>query len=639
MPSFPGLAVVFFGIFGLPASFSGYLQQYKSALSGPAAIPAPPPPEPIVVTKLPLPPVVSHNTVGACLLVNHEGTGCIQVDSGLQSGNFLPDNKHIVVTVMFGGAPTAPHPASIYTGKQVMLLKTDNTKFPNGATWKCITCGVPIFNQPARNDALDYPQAFNDGRRILAGTNIIDCGLLALESASCTPKEVHIYPIRWNNVINGTGPGGIIRELRIHPDDVHLGFSSFGETSGQLTQYSYFSRLQFNPLPSTGTPFSPRYDLINVTTLFDPAALQPITTRGSEIMYHPEAISVGEFRGFSKRGKELTYLGYPQESSNIDIFAVDLTSGQNRRITSHPEYVDPVDISPDDMWAVIMDTRGTDRQMWMSGMRGIPPLIDMISSSATASTRNNGRRRFFQPWLIDRHGDRGSYFGQRINAAGDGSPGSINDPEWNGRADPRWSNDGTHIVFTQELTIAPACGGVNPLPCYDSTEPGGRIQRIMLAHFPSRTPLKMSQVSPVSDIIPWGIPYQPESPTPVRPLPSQGIYTLRGKASGSAIVNITLDTAGSSIRTVHVEYHNLSDDGINSLNGVEEVTGTNPTITLNHIDWYSNLKRTGTSTSTKKSQLGGFHLDIDVLINQFNANGTLTTTIDGIIYRQPLNRT
>ena len=44
----------------------------------------------------------------------------------------------------------------------------------------------------------------------------------------------------------------------------------------------------------------------------------------------------------------------------------------------------------------------------------------------------------------------------------------MSDPEWNGRADPKWSGDGTMVVYTEELTIAPACGGENPLPCFKS---------------------------------------------------------------------------------------------------------------------------------------------------------------------------
>ncbi|KAK2794230.1 hypothetical protein FQN51_000931 [Onygenales sp. PD_10] len=506
------------------------------------ALPPPPAPGPIVVTKLTLPPVVSSDTVGACALVNPHDTGCIPIDSGLHSGNFLPDNKHVVAVVAFVGAPAAPDPASIYSA----------------CSERCTRLSLSVQRRQA-----------NPGRdqhyRLWLG---------AFDEFSMYSRErSHLsYPLRQS--------GGWLRA------------SSFGV---------------FNPSPTSGALLSSRYDLINVTTLFDPAALLPLSVQGSQIKYNPEAVSVGELRGFSQRGNKITYVRYPRESFNLDAFAADPTTGKIRRLTSHPEYVDPLDTSPDDEWMVVMDTRGTDRQMWLSGMRGVPPMTDLVSSTVTSSTRNNGCRRFFVLWLIDRHGDREPYFRLKINAAGDGSPGSVSNPEWNGLADLRWSNDGTHIVYTQEITISPACGGANPPPGYASTEPGGRIQRIMLAKLPSREPLNLPPVSPVSDVVPW------VSRMNLAALPQ------------------------TSVRNVAVKYNNLSDDGVNFLNGAEEVTGANPSLTLNHIDWYSTLERTGTSISTKTSGPSGFHLDIDVLENIFNANGTLTTIIDGVVYRQPLN--
>ncbi|PVH81446.1 hypothetical protein DL98DRAFT_489752 [Cadophora sp. DSE1049] len=613
--------------------------------SQPSIIPPPPAPEPITIKRLTLPPVIPKDTVGACSLINPNGTGCILIDSDLQNGNFLPENKHVVAVVDFAGAPLAPDPACIFTGRQVVLLKIDESTFPNGASWKCVTCGIPDENQPGRNDALDYPQAFRDGKRILAGTNVIDCGSELLGSESCTPEKVHVYPIRWNDQIDGSGPGGNMRELRLHPDNVHIGFSAFDMTDGHFGQYSYFGRLEFNPSPSTDIPLTPRYDIVAVTRLFDPSAISPITVQDSQISFHPEAITIGELRGFSGRGTEITYIGYPNESSNIDVFSADLTTGAVRRLTSHPEYVDPIDISPDDNWNVVMDTRGSNRQMWVSGVRGVPPITDMITTAVVASTRNNGRRRFFSPWLIDRFGDRGEYFGQKINAGGDPTrgSGSVSDPEWNGRADPKWSGDGTMVVYTEELTVAPACGGENPLPCFESMEDGGRIQRIMLANLTERKPLDLPPVKIHSDTIPWGVPYVPGTPHKGRSMPAQGVYRLAGKAWGYAKVNITHDSLGISIRTIALEYHNFSDDGENFLKGDEEVTvfpNLSKSPTSLHTDWYSNLTRTGSAgRSTKMTGAGGFHLDIDIMKNIFEANGTLTTVVDGVEYRQPQNGT
>ncbi|KAI0595845.1 hypothetical protein F4775DRAFT_594815 [Biscogniauxia sp. FL1348] len=82
--------------------------------------------------------------------------------------------------------------------------------------------------------------------------------------------------------------------------------------------------------------------------------------------------------------------------------AADLTTGSVDRLTARPEYADPVDILPDDQWTVAMDIRSSDRQMFITASRNSSP------------------------------------FSQMINGAGSGVSGNgdINDPEWNGRADP-----------------------------------------------------------------------------------------------------------------------------------------------------------------------------------------------------------
>lgn len=617
------------------------------ATDGGQGVPPPPESEPIKVRELPLPPVTPSTEAGSCTReINPRGTGCIGQSPGLFSGNFLPDSRHVVATVRFTGAPAAPDPASVYTGQQLILVRTDGTTFPHGDAWKCVTCGIPEGNAAGTTEEMDYPQAFGDGKRVLAGTNIIDCGPYQLADQACTPQRVHIYPIRWNTTVDGSGPGGSIRELRLHPDDTHLGFSSMTVTSGRLDQYSYLGRLQFNPSPETGTPRVPRYDVVKVNLLFDPNATQPVDVDPNDpgtLRFDPFVPSVGELRGFSGSGREVTYVGYPAESSNIDVFAADLNTGKVRRLTADPEYVDPVDISPDDQWSVVMDTRGTDRLSFLSAMRGVPGVTDLLSASAISAARNNGKRRFFQPYLVDAYGDRGSYAGQRINAAGDGSPGSINDPLWNGRADPKWSPDGTSIAYWQSLVIPPDCGGENPLPCPASTAPGGRNERLMIADLTSRKPQTRKPVAPISDTVPWGVPYKAGSAPPARPHLPQGTYVLDGKKSGSAEVTVTENSAHTAISTLAVTYKDYSDDGRFVINGTESMTLENETPTHNKIDWYSDLVQTEIGTgrvhATKKTSPDGFHLDITVGTNKFQATGTLTTTVDGHVYTQPANGT
>ncbi|KZL82222.1 saponin hydrolase precursor [Colletotrichum incanum] len=607
-------------------------------------VPPPPEPEPITVTELPLPPVTADEDVGGCTSdINPNGTGCIGISPHLQNGDFLPDNIHVLAAVNFTGAPAAPAPASIYSGLQLIIVKVDGTTFPNGDAWKCVTCGVPVENQLGRSELLDYPQTFNDGKRVLAGPQIIECSA-QLASEACTPDQVRIYPIRWNTAVDGTGPGGRIRELRIHPGNEHLGFNSFTIASGKVGQFGYIGRLSFNASPTTGEPSAPRYDLINVYVLFNANGKKPIEVDqedSNQLHINYDAITVGELRGFSGTGNEATYIGYPAESSNIDVFAVHLLTGKVRRLTAHPDYVDPVDISPDDQWTVAMDTRGTGRQMFMAGLRGIPPLTDLITTSAVSSTRNNGKRRFFQPWLIDTHGDRGSYFGQQINGEGSGIPGSgaVNDPEWNGRADPKWSNDGTRIVYYQALTTSPDCGGENPLPCYPSTAPGCRTERMMVAHLTSRQPLVLDSVQPLNDIIPWATLYVPGDQVPERPFPTLGNFTLKGKVDGWANVVITPKSGGGLPETIAVEYHDFSDDGLNVLVGTEMVTVVNPTPTLENVYWFSDLVQVGPNNGTKKTSADGFRLSIDIMANIFQASGALITTINGKEWIQPANGT
>ena len=602
-------------------------------------IPPPPRPEPVEVTELPLPPVTPTDDEGQCTLeINPRGTGCMsKLNSFLQNGNFLPDGEHVLASLFFSGAPAAPNPASIYNGTQLIVVKTDGTVFSNGDPWKCLTCGIPAENMVGIwNFGVDtYPQAFRDGRRVLFSYNILDCGSALLADDDCTPDRLIVYPTRWNVLPDGSGASGTFREVRLHPDNVHIGFNAFTFSGGTLGELAYFARLRFDPSPTTGLPLAPRYDLINVTRLWNPDAQSVISADGDRLIFNASALGVGELRGFTGRGTEVTYIGANVESCNVDVFAADLTTGAVRRVTSDPGYTDPLDVAPDDQYSLILTTYGTGRMAFLSAMRGVPPITDILTSGFVASVRNNGFRRFFQPWLLDKYGDRGSYMGQQINAAGDGSPGSINDPNWNAGADPRWSHDGTLIVYFQNLVSPPDCGGQNPLPCPDSTAPGGRNFRLMLATLTSRKPLHLAPVEPVSDKVPWGTPYVPGSnPSTVSPLLS-GRYTLEGKVSGHAVATFSLNSAGTAIRNVAVTYDNYSDDGTHFIYGSENVTATPLNLTLTLIDWYSNLTSTGETSSTKITSVGGFHASDDETINIFEANGTLTTTIDGIMFKQP----
>ncbi|KLU90209.1 hypothetical protein MAPG_09173 [Magnaporthiopsis poae ATCC 64411] len=637
-PRVQGDNIVYFTM----ARLLGLVLAFSAAVSGlgSTAIPPPPKPEPIDVVELPLPPAAPNNAAGACTgAINPRRTGCISRAVGnFQAGDFTPDGKSVIVNVEYVGAPAAPDPASIYTGEHLILVKADGTNFSNGDPWKCLSCGVPAGNAISLDPLRDYPHVFRDGTKALWGLNILDCGGADLASDACTPNRTHIYPIHWTTTADGAGPGGRPRELRLHPDDVHIGWSSF---TNDGNQFSYFGRLEFDPNPTVGEPLAPRYELVNVSVLVDKSGKELIEADGGEMRINHAAVTVGELRGFSGSGDEVLYIGPSWESSNIDLFAVHVVTGTVRRLTSHPEYADPLAFSHDDEWFVTMDTRASGRQMFMAAMRWVPPLVDIVAVTAASSTRNNGDRRFFQPILIDRHGDRGDYFGQQVNAAGDGSNGSINDPNWNGRADPAFSPDGTRITYWQALVVPPACGGVNPLPCPASTAQGGRAYRLMLAHLTDRKPKPPAKVFDVPEFIPWALPSPAGAAAPTRSMVPPGNYSIRGEVSGFANVTLTPgSTSWTGIEAVSVAYTNYSDQPGYVLNGREKVSVQIllPDVWNNMVDWSSNVVQTGVVNATKLTSADDFHLKIDALTNIFNAKGTLTTAVDGVVYEQPPNQ-
>ena len=271
-----------------------------------------------------------------------------------------------------------------------------------------------------------------------------------------------------------------MRELRLSPDDTTLGWSHLTIKPTGVEQFSFVGHLRFDPAPTTGTPLVPRYELDDVTRLFstDPAdaTFRVDPKRPGDVIFNPLSPNMGELRGFTSDGKEVIGINNPAESNHVDVFATDLRTGKMRRVTN-TEYTDPVKSSPDDKWVVDLDVHVSGRSMWVAAMDGLPPINDMVTVAAVSESRNNRNRRFFQPMLIDRWGQRGSYVGQQINGGGSTSNGGISDPNWNARADPTWSPDGTKVVYWQALVTSPSCGGrtrcrARPRPSLAAAAPG-----------------------------------------------------------------------------------------------------------------------------------------------------------------------
>ncbi|MFK4873524.1 TolB family protein [Novosphingobium sp. ZW T3_23] len=618
-----------------------------------------PKPESVVVSSLPLPPASPSDSAGACTeAINPNGTGCMTAaDDGIIEGPaYLGDAKHVLLAVQFAGAPASPGPGGIYDGPQVIAIKTDGAKFANGDAWKCLTCGVPKAARADANPAstnehgrrvppgsewlsLDHPQAFPGDTKMIAGTNVVDCGPYKLVDDQCTPERIRIYPIRWNTTSDGSGPGGSMRELRLNPDGEHLMWSHMIATGADIDQHGLVGRLAFNPSPRNGLPLAPRYELEDVWVLTNAtnpefAAFREDPKAPGRLIRNPVKGAIGEARGWTRDGRSAVGMGIV-ESGNVDMFITDLVSGHSHRLTRAPGYADPILMSPDDKWFVVLDNRTVDRHMYYGAMQGLPPLTDELTRMVMLSARygyRNGMRRFFQPILIDRDGDRGLYTGQQLNAGG-GAPGSPSDPNWNARADPAWSPDGTNVVFWQALVNAPDCGEPNPLPCPVSTEPGGRKSRLMIAKLKDRSPQSLNlRVTTQPITVPWGTRYRPGDPMPKRyPSVPAGKFTMTGQRGGEARVEIRKDANGR-ISYVGANYLHYTDDGEHIIDGTEtaELVKSNGSA---RIIWHSDLRSNGSHSMTKKtSEPGGFVLSP---LGE-PLEGDLVTTLDGKVYKKPL---
>ncbi|MEV6341086.1 hypothetical protein AB0M12_40990 [Nocardia vinacea] len=569
------------------------------------------------VRELPVPPTAPSTDAGSCTeAVNPHNTGCVSPAWGALGavGTYYPSSDYALVGAVLAGAP-ASGPASSFNGPQMLLVHTDGKTFPNGDGWKCLTCGVSYPASWSDNNNFTYAiNSFHDGKRALAGSAIIDCGPYEFSDDECTPAQLHAYPLYWDD---GTGKPGTLREPRLNPDDKHLGFSYVPPSKEVLAEYAFAGTLRFDQANG-------RYDIDDVRTMYNPdPRFQPYMVDGNQLKFNPAGM-IGEFRGWTADGTSA--LGIESyESGSIDLWATDNATGKSRPLTRHAMYTDPNSGSPDGRYLLSEQVIGSGRLDFISGLRGIPPLTDQLPTTGHISgIRNNGQRRFFLPYLVDADTGRSMHIDTPA------------EPNWNAAADPAWLADSTAAVWAENLVTTPACGGSNPLPCPTSNEPGGRHSRVMIARFDGLRPTSPPTVASAPDVA-WGLPYHPGDTPPAFPHLPGGTYTLDGEKGGQAKVVITEDSSKALISKIDVTYTDFHNDPYATINGTESVErGTDAQISA--ITWHENLKVSGKHQGTKvTSEPGGFTLSPAVLENNFQATGTMTTTIDGTTYTQPAN--
>lgn len=587
---------------------------------------------PVKVSELPLPPTVP--TDGVCT----SAAGCVSGVWGTQvSPGFFWDVHYVLLGVTYAGAPSTG-PSSIYQGSQVLVENVDGTKFPGGEAWKCLTCGVAgADEQGVITSDFNYPppHALPGDKQVLVGNGILECGTggvtYVVTDPRCTATDTRIYPIYWGNQPLGGPPNKAItngREWRLSPDGVHLAWNDLDFSNGNYDEFAFVGRLSFDPTAG-------RYNLIDVTMLMNTSpAYQPYEVEaGNKLVYNPTAM-IGEYRGWSSNGQDV--LGIQSyESDSIDAFETSLATGKSTALTDHAEYTDPMFMSPNGKWTVNEEVAGSGRVDFAAAAEGIPPLTDQLPLTGYVSgIRNAGMRRYFLPYLVDpASGQR-----EQINAGGD--------PDWNAAADPVWLADSSAVVWAENI----ACGA-NPQPhqCAQSTEPGGRNSRVMMARFPTLPSTLAKAPAPISDTVSWGIPFTVgKTPFPTRPHLPAGSYTLDGTVRGSAKVTVAVDSSNARVMSISVSYDNFADNRDDILNGTESVArsaSSAPAMGCATADsffscatMHEDLRLSGQQVGTKQTSPDGFTMSPNVFTDDFIVTGTLTTTVIGKTYTQPAYR-
>ena len=579
---------------------------------------------PVQLSELPVPPTAPSDTAGSCTTaINPHGTGCVSGSWGaLGSPGFFWDAHYVLLGVTFSGAPTSG-PSSVYTGQQVLLVRTDRKKFPNGDPWKCLTCGVsPDSEQGIVTSDFTYPpaHALPGDHQVLVGNGILQCGTGTLTydvtDSRCNPANTQILPIYWGNSPLGSGDSGPERpRVAAQPRRCPPRMESAGNQP-ELLQRVRLRRP--TDIEHGQNPVRPDQRFVRYPT---PRHMWHRETRCPS---EPRQM-IGELRGWTSDGKSILGI-QSSESDSIDAWATSLATGKAEQLT-RPRRVHRPDVHVPERQ---MAARGASPRLGSTGLHlwhGGSPGGHRPAAHDRVRLRNSQQLEpALLPALVGLSGQRRTR-SEQVNAFGD--------PNWNAAADPVWLADSTAVVWAENL----ACGA-NPSRTSAAIRPSpvDRNSRVMIARF-SLKPSKATPPKPISDTVPWGIPYTPGQAFPAStPSLPAGTYSLHGKVRGTATVVVTANATQDT--SIGVTYANFTDRPGYTINGTESVqlSGSSPFTAT--VTWQEDLALSGLHNGTKVTSPDGFTLGASVLLqNNFQATGTMTTTIDGQTYTQPANGT
>lgn len=514
-------------------------------------LPAPPAPEPFTTETIPLP---SH------------------VLDAIQP-TYLPDGEHLIARIR---TTSVPDPTEFH----MAIFKDDGTNF------QCLTCGGPDVGKGS------YLQVFPDGQRIFSSKEaVLECSPSLLDCQTAT-----VVPIVYPPPPNGFPIQRVATQMS--PDGVHVIWSQVTSASIIINPLGELVRI------SDGG--GDRYELENVEVL---TGMKFMTGPPEDLQMDFDA--PGEAKGFSDGGRSVNVIS-SIDSSNFDIFKIDIATGAITRLTHHVGYDEGAWESPDGEWVAIQSLRPIERMHVFSEV--FRPFISTLGVAKGAATYRNevinpaspDRRRYYQLVLLDKHGDRaidnsGGYVGQNLSTAPD------NVTEYNQYGGVAWKPDSTGLVFWEQLR--PELVGVDGIR--------GRLRKVTLTTRTPTTPL-----APFTPDAPWAQRYDQPGGLVYPDFEQAG--TVFGQVSGTATFAITHhpDLGGLALNGfITVDYQDFSDDGREFITGSEFVDYSFAT----GIEWDTDVKLTG----CRQGSLRGTDIALSAQESAALGSGVLRSVLEG----------
>jgi hypothetical protein len=453
--------------------------------------------------------------------------------------------------ILFSGTPAG--------GRRVELLSVA----PDGTRPACLTCGVA----PAVTEPLLKPIAFGDNRRVMVRVGdqspVSAARHAVLECAPAVTRceRAVLVPL----VIPAAGDAVVVqdqREVRVAPDGRHVGFTQVRLASdGEQAMVAVVARLR------------------RTATAYELDGARVVSTRG-------------ELKTFTPDGRAVLVMGFsptPYEAANPDVVRVDLATGAESRVTHHPDYDEPVEVSPDGRWLALGSGRGSGLFETVSQVRR-PPFLGVALDALVQALFVGHRPALLETWLVDPRAEARGEPGRRLSLD--------TDDAYDDRMLPSWRPDGTAVVFWEGRGTG------------FETDPTDT--RIVVAELVDRRPLRVRRPARLA-ASPWAPPLAGYVPEAV-PLPRSRPGRRSGTATVTAVRTPAAGGAPARLR-VTVTYEDFSDDGVWVVDGTESAD------------------RRGSRTAyTADLRLSGRHsgyLRADAGISALGIEGRIESEVDG----------